>query len=234
MADSNAVPSSSAPEPSGQIIRILQNVLGERYPTLGKHVNNVARLSSGAASEVGLPDEETEALVQASFLHDVGKLSLPESLLAKPGPPDEGEWRLIRLHTIVGEQLLIAAGLRGRVLDFVRSSHERIDGSGYPDGLVGEEIPLGARIISVCDAYDAMTSIRPYRRGPEDERGCDAGADARVGHPVRLGRCRRASAAWCSEGATPRRLLRSMPACGQSTDLGALAPGLREGRGQGL
>ena len=171
MADSNAVPSPSAPEPSGQIIRILQNVLGERYPALGKHVNNVARLCPGTASEVGLPDEETEALIQAAFLHDVGKLSLPESLLAKPGPLDEGEWRLIRLHTIVGEQMLIAAGLRGRVLDFVRSSHERIDGSGYPDGLVGEEIPLGARIISVCDAYDAMTSIRPYRPVPRTSEG---------------------------------------------------------------
>ena len=95
MADSNAVTSSSAPETDpGQIIRILQNVLGERYPALGKHVNNVARAVLGhRGSEVGLPDEETEALIQASFLHDVGKLSLPESLLLPKPKPPEGEWR---------------------------------------------------------------------------------------------------------------------------------------------
>ena len=157
--------------PSGQIILILRNVLGERYPALGKHVNNVARLCSGTASEVGLPAEETEALIQAAYLHDVGKLSLPEALLAKPGSLDESEWRLVRLHTIVGEQMLVAACLGQRVIDFVRSSHERIDGGGYPDGLAGEEIPLGARIISVCDAYDAMTSIRPYRPVPRTNEG---------------------------------------------------------------
>jgi putative nucleotidyltransferase with HDIG domain len=151
---------------NGQIVLVLRNLLAERYPDLGHHVNTVGRLCERAAPEVGVPDDERKALTQAAFLHDIGKLSLPESIMEKSGPLDEGEWRLMRLHTVVGEQILLAAGLRGRVIDFVRSSHERVDGNGHPDGLAGEEIPLGARLIAVCDAYDAMTSPRPYRPVP--------------------------------------------------------------------
>ena len=151
---------------SGQVILVLRNLLKQRYPGVGKHVNRVARLCETIAPEVGLPDDELEALIQAASLHDIGKLSLPETLLTKSAPLTEGEWRLMRQHTVIGEQILLASGLRGKVLDFVRSSHERIDGGGYPAGLVGEEIPLGARIIAVADAYDAMTSPRPYRPIP--------------------------------------------------------------------
>ena len=170
MADSYAEPSVAA-DASSQIIAVLRNLLAERYPELGAHVNTVARLSGAVASELTLPDDESRALSQAAFLHDIGKLSLPESLLAKQGPLDGGEWRLMRLHTVVGCQILAAAGLRHRVIEFVRSSHERIDGTGYPDGLTGEAIPLGARIIAVCDAYDAMISPRPYRRVPMSSAG---------------------------------------------------------------
>lgn len=171
MADSTATQPLVAAEASGQIISVLRSLLAERYPALGHHVNTVARLSKLIAPELDLPGSEREALTQAAFLHDVGKLSLPESILGKPGPLDDDEWRLMRLHTVVGEQILLAAGLRGSVLDFVRSSHERIDGTGYPDGFEGEEIPLGARIIAACDAYDAMTSPRPYRRIPMTNDG---------------------------------------------------------------
>ncbi len=161
------MPYSIAPaDASGQVILVLRNLLAERYPDLGKHVNLVVGPCESIAAVVGLPDDEREALAQAAFLHDVGKLALPESILTKPGPLDQDEWSLVRLHTIVGERILTAAGLRGRIIEFVRSSHERIDGTGYPDGLAGEEIPLGARIIAVCDAYDAMTSPRPYRPVP--------------------------------------------------------------------
>jgi HD-GYP domain-containing protein (c-di-GMP phosphodiesterase class II) len=153
-------------EPSGQIILVLRNLLGERYPDLGTHVNRVGWLSDRIAPDVGLADDERQALTRAAFLHDIGKLSLPESMLRKAGPLTEEEWRLMRLHTVVGERILLAAGLQGRVLEFVRSSHERFDGSGYPDGLAGQEIPLGSRIIAVCDAYESMTSARPYRPIP--------------------------------------------------------------------
>ncbi len=151
---------------SGQIILVLRNLLAQRYPDLGKHVNTVASLCESISFEVGLLDDEREALTQAAYLHDIGKLSLPESMLGKAAALDEAEWRLMRQHTAIGERILLAAGLRGRVVEFVRSSHERVDGTGYPDGLAGEEIPLGARIIAVCDAYDAMTSPRPHRPVP--------------------------------------------------------------------
>ena len=164
MADSHPAPPAASP--SGQIILVLRNLLAERYPPLGRHVNAVARFCRSVAPEVGLADEEVGALNQAAYLHDIGKLSLPESILAKRGPLDDAEWRLMRSHTVVGAQILSAAGLTGPVIAFVRSSHEWIDGSGYPDGLADEEIPLGARIIAVCDAYDAMTSRRPYRPIP--------------------------------------------------------------------
>ena len=166
MAAAAAAESSVPAEASGQVILVLRNLLAERYPDLGRHVNTVASLCECVAPEVGLLDQENEALAQAAFVHDIGKLSLPESILAKPDSLNEDEWRLTRQHPLVGAQVLLAAGLRGRVIDFVRSSHERIDGTGYPDGLAGEEIPLGARIIAVCDAYDAMISHRPQRPTP--------------------------------------------------------------------
>jgi two-component system, cell cycle response regulator len=171
MADRRTTESSPAPQANGQVILVLRNLLEERYPDLGAHVNTVSTLSEIVGSEVGLADEEVDALKQAALLHDIGKLALPESILARPGPLDKDEWRVIRQHTVVGAGILIAAGLRGKVVDFVRSSHERVDGSGYPEGLVGERIPLGARVIAVCDAYDAMTSPRPYRPVPMSSDG---------------------------------------------------------------
>ncbi len=166
MAHPDPGQSSASVEASGQVILVLRNLLGQRYPELGEHVNTVAHLCDGVATALGLPDDVQHALRQAAHLHDIGKLSLPESMLGEPRPLTEAEWRVMRLHTIVGAQILGAAGLHGPVLDFVRSSHERVDGTGYPDALEGGEIPLGARIIAVCDAYDAMTSPRPYRPVP--------------------------------------------------------------------
>jgi len=98
------------------------------------------------------------------LLHDIGKIGIPDQILRKPGPLNEAEWRLMRKHTLLGAQLLgDVAFLRGPGVDIVRSHHERWDGGGYPDDLVGEEIPLGARIFAVADALDAITSHRPYR-----------------------------------------------------------------------
>jgi two-component system, cell cycle response regulator len=92
----------------------------------------------------------------------VGKLAIPEEILSKPGPLSEDEWEFVRRHTLIGERILGAAPALGPAAKLVRSTHERWDGTGYPDRLVGSEIPLGARIIAVCDAFDAMTSPRPY------------------------------------------------------------------------
>lgn len=167
MPDQESSPPWDVPKlPTDQVLAILQNVFAERSSGLGDHSNVVAQLCEGIAPMIGLPDDQREPLAQAAFLHDVGKLSLPDSILGKPAPLSEDEWRRMRRHTILGERILMAIGLKGWVLKFVRSNHERIDGTGYPDGLAGEEIPLGARIIAVCDAYAAMTSSRPYRVEP--------------------------------------------------------------------
>src|SRR5207249_553727 len=96
-------------------------------------------------------------------LHDVGKLAIPDDVLQKPGPLDVNEWAFIKQHTVMGERILVASPGWSGVGTIVRATHERWDGEGYPDGLVGEEIPLAARIIAVCDAFSAMTSQRPYR-----------------------------------------------------------------------
>ena len=100
----------------------------------------------------------------AARLHDIGKTAIPVEILNKPGPLDEREWAFIRQHPLIGERIVLAAPALAYTAPLIRSSHERYDGDGYPDGLCGEEIPLGARIIAVCDAYDVMTSDRLYRR----------------------------------------------------------------------
>jgi HD-GYP domain-containing protein (c-di-GMP phosphodiesterase class II) len=96
-------------------------------------------------------------------LHDIGKLAIPESILRKPGPLNEAEWTFVCGHTLVGERIIGAAPSLAGVARLVRSSHEAWDGSGYPDSSIGAETPLGSRIVAVCDAFEAMTSERPYR-----------------------------------------------------------------------
>ncbi len=141
----------------------LVQALEEREPELRDHIADVADLARGVAVQLGLEGEELEEVVRAGELHDVGKVAVPDSILRKPGPLTEIEWGTMRQHTLVGDRIVSAApALRG-VARLVRASHERYDGMGYPDRLMGEEIPLGARIVTVCDAFNAMTSDRPYR-----------------------------------------------------------------------
>ncbi len=118
---------------------------------------------------LGLRRDELDELERAAQLHDLGKLAVPDEILHKPGPLDEREWAFVRQHTIVGERILRASPALRSVASIVRSSHENWDGSGYPDGLAGEEIPLASRIIRVCNAYVAMISERPYRAALSDE-----------------------------------------------------------------
>ena len=107
--------------------------------------------------------EELDEVVRAAELHDVGKMAIPDEILHKAGPLTQEEWTFVRRHTMIGERILSAAPALLPVAKIVRASHEHWDGSGYPDGIAGEEIPLGARIVAVCDAFDAMTTHRPYR-----------------------------------------------------------------------
>jgi diguanylate cyclase (GGDEF)-like protein len=142
----------------------LLQALQEREPDLRGHVSQVADLALAVGQRLGLDSDELHQVARAAELHDVGKVAVPDAILHKPGPLDEVEWSFMKQHTIVGDRILSAAPALAPVAKLVRSSHERYDGRGYPDKLSGDDIPLGARIVAVCDAFHAMTSDRPYRR----------------------------------------------------------------------
>ncbi len=141
---------------------VLLQALAERHPELAPHVGIVADMAEATALALGLTDEDVRNVRLGAELHDVGKVAVPEAILRKPGPLDDDEWAFMRRHTLIGERIIAAAPALETVARIVRSSHERWDGAGYPDAIVGEQIPLGARIVAVADAFDAMTSRRPY------------------------------------------------------------------------
>jgi two-component system cell cycle response regulator len=155
------------PTAARQASLALSAAVSARHPEVGRHTDEVAELAAALARELGLDDVLAAVVREAAELHDVGKLAYPESLLGKPDDLDDEEWRFIRRHPLVGERMLLSVPDLRPVAPLVRASHERWDGGGYPDGLVGEAIPLGARIVAVCDAFDAMVSGRPYQR-PRD------------------------------------------------------------------
>ncbi len=152
-----------------EVARTLLSALAQRDPHLTDHLADVERLAADTARAIGLTEDAVELIALGAELHDVGKVAIPEAILQKPGPLDEHEWTLMRGHTLAGEQILAASPALAPVAPLVRSSHERWDGRGYPDGLAGSSIPLGARVIAVCDSYDAMTSDRSYRRAMSEE-----------------------------------------------------------------
>jgi two-component system cell cycle response regulator len=147
-----------------QLRDVLLQAFQERYPDLQEHQRGVGVLTLDVGRRLGMTGEELDVLARAAELHDVGKIAIPDAILNKPGPLSPEEWRFMHRHTILGERILSAAAALRPVARLVRSSHERFDGNGYPDGLRGESIPLGARIIFVCDAFDAMISERTYSR----------------------------------------------------------------------
>jgi two-component system, cell cycle response regulator len=142
---------------------VLLSVLHEREPELERHLDGVARLVSAFGKELSMDAEELDVLVRAAELHDVGKIAIPDEVLHKGGELSSEEWALMRKHTLIGQRVLDAAPALGEVAALVRSTHERWDGEGYPDGRAGRDIPLGSRVIHICDAYNAMTEGRPYR-----------------------------------------------------------------------
>jgi diguanylate cyclase (GGDEF)-like protein len=164
-----AAKQSARSSAGSQSRKVLLQALTERDPDLRVHVSDVAGLATGVAKRLGLTPDAVEQVRQAAELHDIGKVAIPDAILDKPGPLDEAEWAFIRRHTIVGERIILAAPALCRVAALVRSSHERYDGNGYPDRLAGTDIPLGSRIVSICDAFDAMTSDRAYRAAMSPE-----------------------------------------------------------------
>jgi diguanylate cyclase (GGDEF)-like protein len=142
---------------------VLLRTLSERQPDLRAHLRDTADLAHAVGRELGMDAEELDVLARAAELHDVGKIAIPDTILAKSAPLDDTEWGFMRRHTLIGERILLAAPALRPVARIVRSSHECWDGSGYPDALAGDAIPLGSRVVAVCDAFDAMTTDRPYR-----------------------------------------------------------------------
>jgi HD-GYP domain-containing protein (c-di-GMP phosphodiesterase class II) len=136
------------------------------------HGSDVAGLAERVALRMGLSTKEAREVHYAAMLHDVGKIAVPSEVLCKQGPLTEEEWVVMRSHTVVGAELVERIDAFSHLAPAVRSSHERIDGKGYPDGLAGSQIPLSARIIAACDTYDAIVTDRPYRaaRTPEQAR----------------------------------------------------------------
>jgi diguanylate cyclase (GGDEF)-like protein len=148
---------------SDRTMATLLEALAQREPELQTHLRGVGSLALETGRMLGLRRDELDELARAAQLHDLGKLAVPDEILHKPGPLDEREWAFVRQHTLVGERILRASPALRSVASIVRWSHEHWDGSGYPDGLAGEDIPLAARIVCACDAYDSMTSSRTYR-----------------------------------------------------------------------
>jgi diguanylate cyclase (GGDEF)-like protein len=142
--------------------QVLSRVLEQRDHLLGIHIDDVAALARLTALELDLDDSEVERVVLTAELHDIGKSAIPDAILFKPGRLDADEFAFMKRHTIIGERIISGAPSLGVIAGNVRSTHERFDGRGYPDGLAGEAIPLAARIVFVCDAFDAMTSQRVY------------------------------------------------------------------------
>jgi len=127
------------------------------------HSERVGALARRLAGALGLPPAEIDMVTQAGLLHDIGKIGVPETVLRKRGPLDHDEWALMRNHPLVGAQIVAPFDFFAEGALVIRHHHERWDGSGYPDGLAGAAIPLGARIVAVADVFDALTSDRPYR-----------------------------------------------------------------------
>jgi putative two-component system response regulator len=150
-------------ESAESLIRILALTIDARDGYTEAHSCRISRLATAVGQQLDLDADEIRALEWGGYLHDVGKIGIPDAILLKPGALTSSEAQLIKAHTVIGDRL--CGGLRslGKVRPIIRHHHERLDGSGYPDRLRGDEIPLLAQIVSVADAFDAITTDRPYR-----------------------------------------------------------------------
>jgi two-component system, cell cycle response regulator len=164
---------STQTSPGRQTHDALLRVLFEREPSLHGHMHQVAELSRSICERLDVRPQLVDQIVHAAELHDIGKLAIPDTILHKPGSLTRDELDYVRKHTLTGERILAAAPALREVAGLVRASHEHWDGRGYPDGLAGTTIPLGARIIAVCDSFDAMVSDRPYRAAMTHQAALD-------------------------------------------------------------
>jgi putative two-component system response regulator len=154
--------SAEAPD---AVLAALVNAVATSHPATASHSHRVARLAGSLGAAIGLSPEDLEAAMSGGLLHDVGKIGIPEAVLQKPGPLSGDEWALVQRHAEAGEAICRPLEMASRLGPIVRHHHERWDGNGYPDGLAGEAIPVGARVVAVVDAFDAIVQDRPYRPG---------------------------------------------------------------------
>jgi hypothetical protein len=172
-----AAPAPSHPAPDAAAIAADQNqsllasllamawVVEARDPYTGGHLWRVSRYAALLCEQAGSAKSVCARVAIGAFLHDLGKVGIPDAVLRKPGPLSEEEYAVIRTHPDVGARLLAGHPLAGWALQAVHTHHERLDGQGYPCGLAGDDIPYAGRVVALCDAFDAMTSTRPYRAG---------------------------------------------------------------------
>jgi len=146
-----------------ETVRILASAVEEKDPYTKGHSNNVRLYAKALADKLGFSEKKIERLEYAALLHDIGKIAISQEILDKPGPLTKKELEIVRQHPIIGERIISNVDFFKDIAPLVRHHHERWDGQGYPDGLRGEEIPFGARLLAVVDSFDAMTSNRPYR-----------------------------------------------------------------------
>src|SRR5256714_2160808 len=147
-----------------ETVEVLANALEAKDSYTHGHARQVAQMAMTIGAEMGMDDDDQRLLELAGVFHDIGKIGVAENIINKPGALDDEEWAEIRKHPAIGDQIMAPVEFLQPIRPMIRASHERWDGDGYPDGLAAEDIPLGARIVAVCDAWHAMTSDRAYRR----------------------------------------------------------------------
>ena len=150
-------------ETAQAVVAALANAVEAKDESTERHCQRMAGLAARVGERVGMTDAELEGLAYGALLHDVGKIGVPEAILAKAGPLSPEEWTVLRRHPEIGERICLPLGLSRSFVTVVRHHHERWDGFGYPDRIAAETIPLGARVVGLVDAFDAMTHDRPYR-----------------------------------------------------------------------
>jgi diguanylate cyclase (GGDEF)-like protein len=155
-----------------QASEVLLRTMRVKQPELDQRAGHVAALAARVARRLAVSGEPLDEVFRAAQLHDIGKVGIPDAILNKRSELNDGEWEFVRNHTILGERILQGAPALRPIARLVRASHERWDGAGYPDRLRGDEIPLGARIVAVCDAYEAMITERSYRAAMSHEGAC--------------------------------------------------------------
>jgi putative two-component system response regulator len=150
-------------EEAESLLFVLAQAIEQRDEAISGHCKRLEEISSALGTALGLSHTQLVALRRGAYLHDIGKVSVPDSILFKPGPLTPREWGIMRQHPVKGEEICRPVKSLAPVLPIIRSHHERWDGSGYPDSLAGEDIPLLARVLQIADIYDALTSPRPYK-----------------------------------------------------------------------